>query len=134
VSEATDKSAELERVTALRGFRFGLHDFLAEVDLPALKKLNDRLEASYINEQAVDRKTKELVIMAACAGVGDSAEHLRIHMHAAVQAGATPEEVLAVIDMIGYWVGSVKTIAAIEGWRRTFRPDLDPIDRVVELR
>jgi hypothetical protein len=37
---AVEKQQELERVTRLRGFRYGLHDFFAEVDLEALKKIN----------------------------------------------------------------------------------------------
>ena len=36
-----DKEAELARVTNLRGFRYGLRDFLAEVDSDFLKAVND---------------------------------------------------------------------------------------------
>jgi hypothetical protein len=36
----TKKEAELERATRLRGFRYGLHDFLAALDLHALKAVN----------------------------------------------------------------------------------------------
>ena len=39
-----DKEAELSRVTNLRGFRYGLHDFLAEVDPDFLKAVNDTVE------------------------------------------------------------------------------------------
>ena len=34
---AIDKEAELERVTQLRGFRYGLHDFYAELNVETLK-------------------------------------------------------------------------------------------------
>ena len=34
---ATEKELELERVTPLRGFRYGLHDLLAEPDVNALQ-------------------------------------------------------------------------------------------------
>jgi hypothetical protein len=37
-----EKQAEKERVTRISGFRVGYHDFLAEVDLEALKRRNDR--------------------------------------------------------------------------------------------
>jgi len=36
-----EKQTEKERVTRISGFRVGYHDFLAEVDLDALKKRND---------------------------------------------------------------------------------------------
>jgi hypothetical protein len=51
-----EKEQELERETRLRGRRYGLHDFLAEVDLNALK-INDKVEAEYINAPLLDRKT-----------------------------------------------------------------------------
>ena len=130
----TGKEAELERVTRLRGFRYGLHDFLAELDLNALKEVNDHVEATYVNESLLDRKTKELLIMVACVGVGDLVSHLQIHMHAANKAGATPEEIMEVLNLVGGWTGNVHKVIGLEAWRATFRPDIPTIDRVVELR
>src|SRR5919197_6612323 len=62
----TEKEAELERTTRLRGFRYGLHDFLAALDLHALKAVNDHVEADYVNESLLDRRTKEFLILVAC--------------------------------------------------------------------
>ena len=47
-----DKEAELARVTDLRGFRYGLHDFLAEVDPDFLKAVNDTVESPRISPWA----------------------------------------------------------------------------------
>ena len=131
---STDKETELERVTRLRGFRFGLHDFLAELDLDALKAVNDHVEANYLNESLLDRKTKELLIIATCISEGDWVSHIQIHMHAANKAGASPEEIMEAINLIGGWTGSVNRAKGLEAWRATFRPDIPTIDRVVELR
>jgi alkylhydroperoxidase/carboxymuconolactone decarboxylase family protein YurZ len=96
---AIDMEQELERTTALRGFRFGLHDFVARLKgADALKKHNDAIEASYLKKGLLDRKTKELAIVVACVALKDSTSHLRCHMHAAKNAGATPEEILELID------------------------------------
>ncbi|MBI4191139.1 MAG: hypothetical protein HY525_11455, partial [Betaproteobacteria bacterium] len=57
---STDIERELERTTQLRGFRYGLHDFVAHVGgAEALKKINDNVEDGYLKYQAglVDRKT-----------------------------------------------------------------------------
>jgi alkylhydroperoxidase/carboxymuconolactone decarboxylase family protein YurZ len=131
---STDKESELERVTRLRGFRFGLHDFLAELDVEALKAVNDHVEANYLNESLLDRKTKELLIVATCISEGDWVSHIQIHMHAANKAGASPEEIMEAINLIGGWTGSVNRAKGLEAWRATFRPDIPTIDRVVELR
>jgi alkylhydroperoxidase/carboxymuconolactone decarboxylase family protein YurZ len=130
-----DMERELERTTAIRGFRYGLHDFIAQVNgVAALKKHNDNTEANYLNEGLIDRKTKELLIVATCIAQRDLVSHIRLHMHAAHKAGASPEEVMAVIELIGGWIGNVAKIGGLEAWRATFRPDLPTIDRVVELR
>lgn len=79
-----EKELELERVTQLRGFRYGLHDLLAELDVNALKAVNDHVEAHYLNESSGrDRKTKEPLIIVACVAQRDLVSHPQIHMHAA---------------------------------------------------
>jgi len=83
---------------------------------------------------AIDRKTKELLIVVACVASNDLVSHVQLHMHAAHKAGASPEEIMAVLDLVGGWIGNVKTIKGLEAWRATFRPDIPTIDRVVELR
>ena len=63
---AIDMDQELKRTTDLRGFRFGLHDFVAKLKgADALKKHNDAIEASYLKQGLLDKKTKELAIVVA---------------------------------------------------------------------
>ena len=134
---STEIEKELERTTQLRGFRYGLHDFVAHVrGVEALRKHNDNTEATYLkhNEDLIDRKTKELLIVATCVALRDTTAHIQLHMHAAHKAGATPEEIMAVLDLIGRWGGNVIKIGGLEAWRALFRPDIPTIDRVVELR
>ncbi len=109
-------------------------DFLAELDVDALKAVNDQVEANYLNQSLMDRKTKELLIVATCISQADWISHIQIHMHAANKAGASPEEIMEAINLIGGWTGSVNRAKGLEAWRATFRPDIPTIDRVVELR
>ena len=79
-----EKELELERVTQLRGFRYGLHDLLAELDVNALKAVNDHVEAHYLNEPSgLARKTKEPLVIVACVAQRGLVSHPQIHMHAA---------------------------------------------------
>ena len=131
---STDLDRELERTTALRGFRYGLHDFVGALGgAEALKRHNDNTEANYLKEGLVDRKSKELMIIVACVASGDLVSHIQIHMHAAHKAGATPEEIMETLNLVGGWIGIRKAVG-LEAWRATFRPDIPTIDRVVELR
>ena len=132
---ATDLEQELKRTTALRGFRFGLHDFVAGLKgADALKKHNDATEANYLKPGLLDRKTKELAIIVACVALKDSPAHMQCHMHAAQNAGASPEEILELLELVGGWIGNVAKINCLEAWRATFRPDMPTIQRVVELK
>ena len=125
---------ELERTTALRGFRYGLHDFVGALGgAEALKRHNDNTEANYLKQGIIDRKTKELLIIVACVAGGDLVSHIQIHMHAAHKAGATPEEILEALNLVRGWIG-IGGAVGLEAWRATFRPEIPTIDRVVELR
>lgn len=129
-----EQERELERTTTLRGFRYGVHDFLAEVNLDALKRSNDKVEAEYVKPSLLDRKTKEMMILAACMAMTDEVTHLQIHLHAATNEGATADELFEAIGLIGNWISLPARARALEAWRATFRPDIPTIDRVVELR
>jgi alkylhydroperoxidase/carboxymuconolactone decarboxylase family protein YurZ len=132
---STEKEQEIQRTTAARGFRFGLHEFLAEMDVGLLKQHNEG--RAYHNPQKkvlVDWKTKELLSTAAYIARTAEIPIIQCHMHAAVKAGATKEEIWEALEHIESWVGSVALAKGIEAWRATFRPDLPTIERVVELR
>ena len=132
---SADIDEELERTTRLRGFRYGLHDFEAHLwGAEYLKKHNDNTEANYLKMGLLDRKAKEMVIIVACIAQKDLVSHLQVHMHAANRAGASPEEILELIELVGGWIGNVAKIIGLEAWRATFRPDIPTLDRVVELR
>ena len=126
---------ELEKTTAARGFRFGMHDFLAAVGgVEALRRHNRGTEDHYLKQRLVDRKTKELAIVVASVAGGDApVPFIQIHMHAAYKAGATSEEIMEALVLVGDWIG-IRKLAGLEAWRATFRPDIPTIDRVVELR
>ena len=131
---STDLDRELERTTALRGFRYGSHDFAGALGgAEALKQHNDNVEATYLRQGLIDRKTKELLIVAACVASGDLVSHIQIHMHAAHKAGASPEEIMEALNLVGGWIG-IRKVVGLEAWRATFRPDIPTIDRVVDLR
>ena len=132
---SADIERELDRTTQMRGFRYGLHDFWAQLrGAETLKKVNDRLEDRYQMKGVLDRKTMELVTLTALVAQKERVSHIQVHMHAAHKAGATPEEILEVIEVVSSQIGNVAKICGLEAWRVTFRPDIPTIDRVVELR
>src|SRR5499427_145320 len=98
-----EKQAEKDRVTKIGGVRVGYHDLLAEIDLPALKARNDRWEAEHQPMTREERKQDELYRMVAYIGGGKAAGHIAIHIHAAHQCGATPEEIYQLMKKVAPW-------------------------------
>ena len=125
---ATDLEKELERTAEMRGFRFGMHDFVGHLlGVEALKKHNDNSAGRYLKKGLLERKTKELAIIAACVALKDNFTHLQCHMWAAHKAGATPEEILELIDLVSQHAGNVAKANGLEAWRILFRPELPTI-------
>src|SRR5262245_38628983 len=130
---ATDLERELERTTQMRGFRYGLHDFIGRLKgADALKRLNDNSKSN--QKSLLDEKTKQLLEIAALVALKDRISHIQVHMQPAHKAVATPEEILEVVEYLSGHTGNVAKITGLEAWRATFRPDIPTIDRVVELR
>ena len=128
----TDQDAQeyLDDMVRERGYVLEYHKRLVAADYEFARAANDIVDAAYLKPRLLDRKTKELAIIVACVALKDSTPHLQCHMHAAKNAGATPEEILELIELIGSWTGSVARINGLEAWRATFRPDLPSIERV----
>jgi alkylhydroperoxidase/carboxymuconolactone decarboxylase family protein YurZ len=130
-----EKEQELERTSAARGFRYGKHDFLAELGVEYLKRHNEK--NTYHNPEKtalMGLKTRELVRIAVDVALRAEVPHIQMHMHAAVKAGSTKEEVWELLEYIRGPIGGVTAVRGFEAWRATFRPDIPTIDRVVELR
>ena len=128
---SSEMERELERTIQMRGFRFGTHDFLAELrGVEALKAHNDSSEVNYLKKGLMDRKTKELVIIAACVAQKDHISHIQCHMWAAHKAGASPEEILELVELLSSWTGSVAKTCGLEAWRVLFRPDIPTVYRL----
>src|SRR5207245_11593523 len=113
-----EKQAEKERVTRISGFRVGYHDFLAEVDLEALKRRNDRWEAEHRHQSLLDRKTEELIRIAAYVAMRNPPHHIQIHVDSAHNPRATPEELYQVIDSMGGWAGAAARQTGSEAGQR----------------
>ncbi|MDP6511279.1 MAG: carboxymuconolactone decarboxylase family protein [Dehalococcoidia bacterium] len=130
---ATDKETLLKRIGDKRGFRFGLHDFLAETDPQHLERFNEWVEYLYLSQKHLDRKTKELIILGVCCAVKDDPRHIGIHIKAAVQNGATKEEIREVMYLQSLWAGALGMVSGLEAWRQAFAPQAPPVVEPVDI-
>jgi 4-carboxymuconolactone decarboxylase len=115
-AEAPDRDTLLEEIAAKRGYVLDMHVTLAEHDPEFLLSYDLFLEAAYLRERSLDRRTKELVYVAALAALGSAPSHQCAHMRAALDAGASERELLEVLEQVLAPAGVPRFIEALEAW------------------
>ena len=115
---ASDKGQRLlEELGGKRGYVLEMHRILAAADPDFLEAYEAFLGHAYLSERSLDRRTKELVYSAVLTAVAAPREQVVAHMKAAVSAGATPGELLEVLEQILPPAGVPRFIEGIEAWR-----------------
>ncbi|MDD1724425.1 MAG: carboxymuconolactone decarboxylase family protein [Methanospirillum sp.] len=61
----------------------------------------------------IDNKTKEQAVVAALTAMGTAAPQLRVHIHAALHVGCTPEEIREIIIQMSGYAGFPATLNAM---------------------
>jgi len=116
---ATDeeKQAFIDDMARRRGYVLGYHKGMAEADFEVLKAADALIGAVYTTPRHLDRKTKELIFCASLTVMRAGKGQLQSHIRAAMQHGATAEEVLEAIEIALPEAGVVAFQAGFEAWR-----------------
>ena len=116
---ATDeeKQTYIDDMARRRGYVLGYHKGMAEADFEVLKAADALIGAVYTTPRRLDRKTKELIFCASLTVMRAGKGQLQSHIRAAMQHGATAEEVLEAIEIALPEAGVVAFQAGFEAWR-----------------
>jgi 4-carboxymuconolactone decarboxylase len=116
---ATDeeKQAFIDDMARRRGYVLGYHKGMAAADFEVLKAADDLIGAVYTTQRRLDRKTKELIFCATLTVMRAGKGQLQSHIRAAMQHGATAEDVLEAIEIALPEAGVVAFQAGFEAWR-----------------
>ncbi len=118
----------LQEMARTRGYVLDYHKVLVAEDMPFIRSLNDLLAVSYTDQRRLDRKTKELIFIAALTALGAAKDHIKTHIEVAKRQGATKEEVLELLEMLALPCGVPKFMLGYEAWTESFtvrRVELD---------
>lgn len=107
----------LAGMRAKRGYVLGFHELLAEHLPDVLEKYDAYYSQTWLTENILDPKTKELVAIGIHAAVLER-EGLEIHMKRAVAAGATEPEVVEAFLLAAIPAGHYGMVVAADVWRR----------------
>jgi 4-carboxymuconolactone decarboxylase len=122
--------ALLDEIEAKRGYVLDMHRVLAEHDPDFLRGYETLIDAAYARDGALDRRTKEFVYVAALVALSAPRPQVVAHMEAALEAGATPEELLQVVEQLM----PPRRGAAVHRGARGVGPSVSKGERVSEPR
>lgn len=112
-----ERQAYIDAMARRRGYVLGYHKGMAAADFDVLKAADALIGAVYTTQRHLDRKTKELLFCATLTVMRAGKGQLESHIRAAIQHGATPEEVLEAIEIALPEAGVVAFQAGFEAWR-----------------
>ncbi len=129
--EKDERRAYLDEMVQARGYVLDYHKVLAEQDFDALKAFNGLIEAVYLKERRLDRKTKELLFVLSLTVMRSDKDHIKSHVRAALTAGATEGEVLEAIELALPEAGIVAFQHGFDAWKevtgaRGIEPTTEP--------
>jgi 4-carboxymuconolactone decarboxylase len=80
------------------------------------------------SRDTIDLKTREIVILAACAALGATgADAVKLHVGAALRAGVTREQIAEILMQVGFAAGLPAALCAIGAVKAAFA-ELDASD------
>ena len=131
--------ALLDEIEAKRGYVLDMHRVLAEHDPDFLRGYETLIDAAYARDGALDRRTQEFVYVAALVALSAPRPQVVAHMEAALEAGATTEELLQVVEQLmplsgrrGSSRASRRGAKRVEGTARELRDRRGPVEEAAD--
>ena len=113
---AEDVQAYLEKIQQSRGYTLEMHRIMAEADLEWAQKWDEFMEATYIGQRLLDRKTKELLQIVVEAALRADVEQIQAHVRVALREGATPQEILEALQAVIAPMGALAFRRGLQAW------------------
>lgn len=128
-----DPQAYIDDMARTRGYVLDYHKVMAKHDFPVLQAANGIVNAAYLDQRTLDRRTKELIFIVSLTVMRASKGHIQSHIRVALDLGVTPQEILEAIEISLPEAGIVAFQAGFDAWREVVGADgLEPSVQVHE--
>ena len=124
-----DAQQYIDDMAPKRGYVLDYHKVMAKQDFPVLQAANGIVNAAYLDQRLLDRKTKELIFIVSLTVMRASKGHIQSHIKVAL--GLSPQEILEAIEISLPEAGIVAFQTGFEAWREVV--DADGIEPTVHL-
>lgn len=117
VATQQEKQEYIDEMVRKRGYVLDYHKVMAAQDYDVLQAANGLVNAAYLKERRLDRKTKELLFIVSLTVMRASKGHIQSHIKVALDLGISKEEILEAIEISLPEAGIVAFQEGFEAWR-----------------
>jgi 4-carboxymuconolactone decarboxylase len=133
VATQEEKQSYVDDMARKRGYVLEFHKVMAKHDFDALQATNNLVEAAYLKERRLDRRTKELIFIVSLTVMQASKGHIASHIRVALDLGLSKEEILEAMEIAIPEAGIVAFQTGFEAWREVTGADgIEPTVEVFE--
>ncbi|GHF79054.1 4-carboxymuconolactone decarboxylase [Amycolatopsis bartoniae] len=111
-----DPQRYIDDMARERGYVLDYHKVMAKQDFGVLEAANGLVGAAYLDQRALDRRTKELIFIVSLTVMRASKGHIQSHIKVALDLGLTPREILEAIEISLPEAGIVAFQAGFDAW------------------
>ena len=112
-----EKQAYIDEMAQKRGYVLDYHKVMTEHDFQVLQAANGLVNAAYLEQHRLDRKTKELIFIVSLTVMRAIKSHIQSHIRVALGLGLSKEEILEAIEITLPEAGVVVFQEGFEAWR-----------------
>ena len=112
-----EKQAYVDDMVRSRGYVLDYHKVMAEHDFDVLQATNGLVQAAYLDQRTLDRRTKELIFIVSLTVLRAGQGHISSHIRVALDLGVTPREILEAIEIALPEAGVVAFQVGFDAWR-----------------
>lgn len=117
----------LDDMAARRGYVLEYHKVMAANDFPVLQAADALVQAAYLSQRLLDRRTKELLFILSLTVMRSDKAHIQSHIRVALDLGVSPAEILEAIEIALPEAGVVAFQHGFDAWREVVdAPRLEP--------
>jgi len=118
-----DRQAYIDDMVTKRGYVLDYHKVMAKQDWNVLVAANGLVQACYLEQRTLDRKTKELLFILSLVVMRASKAHIQSHIKVALDLGLSQQEILEAIEISLPEAGVVAFQHGFECWKELVNAD-----------
>ena len=112
-----EKQTYIDEMARSRGYVLDYHKVMARHDYEVLQATNGLVNAAYLEQRTLDRRTKELIFIVSLTVMRASQGHIQSHIRVALDLGVSAQEILEAIEISLPEAGIVAFQTGFEAWR-----------------